>query len=340
MKHRYIEAEWINAVMRAFANVGLNTQHISAGLTGFKNGQLQVGARLEISAARQMWHRANELAQDPLLGLKIGSSQDYRAVGVLAPILWHSPSVRIALNHLSTFQTLISESGSFLVTQSQDSKGELIQCEYVAAPNIVPVNAHQVLAVIVGTIGIIKAISNDGVKLKQLFLPPSLNANLISKQLACEVFSREGNMAISFAAEQLDKPLLGCDQHLYQINLSYAEELLRSKRASLALIDSIKNVIEQFGFSTATIEDAQSHLTLHKRSLQRNLAQQGTSFRQLKEEVLKEWAINLLLRQKLDIDAVAQKLGYSEPSAFHRAFKSWFECTPKQFCQGGHKQTS
>jgi len=334
MKHRYIEAEWINALMRAFTNYGLNTSLIIEGLAGFENGQMILGARLEISVARQMWHRADKLAQDPLLGLKIGSSQDYRSVGVLAPILWHSPSVRIALNHIATFQTLISESGSFLLTEMQESGGPIILCEYVPLPNAVPVNNHQVLAVIIGTVGIIQTISNNRVRAKRLYLPSSLNAELIAKSIECQTNSREGNLTICFTTEQFDQTILGCDEHLYQINLTYAEELLRTKRASLALIDSIKKVIELYGFSTATIENAEIHLELHKRTLQRNLAQQGSSFRQLKEEVLKEWAIKLLVRQKLDIDEVAQRLGYSEPSAFHRAFKTWFSTTPKQFSLG------
>jgi len=334
MKYKYIEAQWINALMRAFSNYGLNTLLITNGLAGFENGQMIVGARLELSAARQMWQRADELARDPLLGLKIGSSQDYRSVGVLAPILWHSPSVRIALNHVATFQTLISESGSFLLTEIQDSDGPIIQCEYVPVPNIVPVNDHQVLAVIIGTVAIIQAISNNRVRAKRLYLPPSLNADLIAKNMECQTKKREGNLAICFTTEQFDQALLGCDEHLYQINLTYAEELLRSKRASLALIDSIKRIIEQYGFSSASIEDAERDLELHKRSLQRNLAQQGTSFRQLKEEVLKEWAVKLLVRQKIEIDEVAQQLGYSEPSAFHRAFKTWFSVTPKRFTLG------
>ena len=130
--------------------------------------------------------------------------------------------------------------------------------------------------------------------------------------------------------------MLGCDEHLYQINLAYAEELLRTKRAGLAIIDSVKDLIELCGFSTASINDVEARLGLHKRTLQRNLFEQGTSFRQLKEEVLKERAVNLLVGKKVEIEAVAMHLGYSEPSAFHRAFKTWFGVTPKQFCGMRH----
>jgi len=152
----------------------------------------------------------------------------------------------------------------------------------------------------------------------------------------CEVVSGSGNFALGFSASEFNEPLVGCDEHLYEINRSYAQQLLGAKNAGLALIDAVKEVVESQGFSIVSIEDAQAALGLHARTLQRNLAEQGTSFRQVKIEVLKTHSINLLIRQKQPIHEVAQQLGYSETSAFHRAFKTWFGSTPKQFCAVGH----
>ena len=332
VKKNYIEGEWINALMRTFSNLGLDTRLIVEGIAGFENEQLIPGYRLEVNDARQMWHQADKIAQDPLLGVKIGSSQDYRAVGVLAPVIWHSPDARTALNNIVTFQTLISESGCFHVGQILVGEEWVIQCEYVAVPNSVPANSHQILAVVIGTVGIIQAISNNTIKVKRLYIPLSLDAELLSKTLGCEVENRDGNLAVDFYSEQFNKPFLGCDRHLYQINIVYAEELLRAKRARLALIDSVKHLIENNGFSRVSSEEVELSLGMHKRTLQRNLSEQGTSFRQVKESVLKEQSANLLLKDNVDIESVATYLGYSEPSAFHRAFKSWFGVTPKKFC--------
>jgi len=339
MKHLYIESEWINALIRTFADLGINTRKITKGIAGFEDEKTTASYRLEVSAARKMWHRADELIQDPLLGFKVGTTQDFRAIGVLAPIIWHSPSVRSALNNITVFQTLISESGSYRINERDDGEEWVIHCEYIPVPNSVPVNAHQVLAVVVGTVGIIRAISNNAVKVKCLHLPQTLNAKLISKSLNCRVVNRAGNFAISFYAEHFDKPISGCDEYLYQINLTYAGELLRAKKAGVALIDSVKALIESNGFSNATIQNIELSLAMHQRTLQRNLLEQGTSFRRIKEEVLKERAGCLLLHSSVDIESVATSLGYSEPSAFHRAFKSWFGVTPRKYCKIHHYKT-
>jgi len=331
MKHHYIEADWINALIRSFANLDLDTSQIVKDIEGIKNERIIAGCRLEVNSARKMWHRADELAQDPLLGLKVGSTQDYRAIGVLAPVIWHSPCVRTALNNIACFQSLISESGSYHIDERQYGEDKVINCEYIPLPSSVPANIHQILAVAIGTIAIIKAISNNAVEVKHLYLPPSLNARLLAKHLDCNVSNRDSNLAISFSTKEFDSPLLGCDNKLYQINLAYAKELLRDKNAGIVLINSVKVSIENGGFCQASIEHVESSLGLHKRTLQRNLFAHGTSFRQLKEEVLKEQSVNLLLRDKIDIESLAEHLGYSEPSAFHRAFKSWFGVTPRKF---------
>ncbi len=355
MKRNYIEGEWINALMRAFTNLGLDTQAIIKDLSGFEGQGFISGHRMDVGSARQMWHRADRQARDPLLGLKAGSSLDYRAVGVLTPVIWHSPTVRVALNNVAAFQTLISESGAYKIKHGQAPKthepaanysaDEHLICEYIPAPNVVPVNPHQVLAVVSGTLGIIHAISNGQVQAQALQIPSAfnnyLNVSLLEKALneqgiKCPVHAKGEHFSLTFSHEYLDTPLPGCDAHLYEINKSYAEDLLRTKRAGLALIDSIKDIIIHKGYSLATIEDVQTQLGLHSRTLQRNLLEQGTGFRQIKEELLKEQAIHLLISQKLSINQVAQQLGYSETSAFHRAFKTWCGLTPKQFCNKRH----
>jgi AraC-like DNA-binding protein len=288
-----------------------------------------------LRAVRRMWHRADTLANDPLLGLNVGRHQDYRAVGVLAPVIWHSPTVHDALENIATFQSVISEGGTFCILPS-DAHGLRTQCEYVPSINMVPANPHQILALVVGLIGIISAISNNKTPALTLYLPPSLDANALAKHVCCEVLTREGNLAVDFSCDYLAQPIQGCDPHLYQLNLAYAQELLRSKRDSLALIDSIKMCVQQLGYASANIDQVERKLELHKRTLQRKLSEQGTSFRQLKEEVIKEHCIHLLVTQKLKLEWVAQQLGYSEPSAFHRAFKTWFGITPKQFIRQPH----
>jgi AraC-like DNA-binding protein len=75
--------------------------------------------------------------------------------------------------------------------------------------------------------------------------------------------------------------------------------------------------------------------TLHMsaRSLHRRLKQEGVVFRDVLKDVRMNLAKRYLNEQKMTLPETALMLGYSEQSAFTRAFKSWFGVTPSQYLQ-------
>jgi len=66
-------------------------------------------------------------------------------------------------------------------------------------------------------------------------------------------------------------------------------------------------------------------------SLQRRLREQGVNFSQLVDQVRREAALWHLRQQRLSISQLAPLLGYSETSAFSRAFRRWFGVSPRQW---------
>jgi AraC-like DNA-binding protein len=67
------------------------------------------------------------------------------------------------------------------------------------------------------------------------------------------------------------------------------------------------------------------------RTLQRRLAEEGVTFRSVVDEVRQELAQGMLADGRLTIAEMAYLLGYSEPSAFHRAYKRWTGKTPEEY---------
>jgi len=321
----------MSSLMQAFAQQGLDTRALVANLEGFSGSQLQQGQALNLAAARTLWHRAQHQSDDPLLGISIGSSQNFRSTGVLMPICWHSPNARKALEHISNFQSLISENGQFRIAVSD--KKTLIECEYIPRASAIPVNHHQVLSVVSATLLLLREISGGQVETEKLYLPQDIDAEQVATALKCPAENRAGNFVLVFIAQSLDNPIAGRDEHLYHINLAYAEGMIRAKREGQSLIHRIKRIIDTASPATVNINRVAKALDIHQRVLQRNLTEQGISFRQIKEALLKERAIDLLISQSLEVDVVSEHLGYSEPSAFQRAFKKWLGVTPRKFCE-------
>jgi AraC-like DNA-binding protein len=67
------------------------------------------------------------------------------------------------------------------------------------------------------------------------------------------------------------------------------------------------------------------------RTLKRKLAQQGTTYRKLVDELRRERATELLDTSNLSLPKIASMLGYTDTASFHRSFRRWFKSTPSRY---------
>ena len=63
----------------------------------------------------------------------------------------------------------------------------------------------------------------------------------------------------------------------------------------------------------------------------RKLRDEGTSFQQLKDIIRRDRAMHFLSQTTISINEVAERVGYSDPAVFTRAFRSWTGDTPRAY---------
>ncbi|MGQ7815772.1 AraC-like transcriptional regulator QhpR [Metapseudomonas furukawaii] len=79
------------------------------------------------------------------------------------------------------------------------------------------------------------------------------------------------------------------------------------------------------------LECISEQLELTPAGLQRRLREEGLSFSQLVEQTRRELALHYMRQRQRPISELAPLLGYSETSAFSRAFRRWFGVSPRQW---------
>lgn len=84
-----------------------------------------------------------------------------------------------------------------------------------------------------------------------------------------------------------------------------------------------------------TIDAVAMELAMSTRSIQRALQDEGTSYQLLLDDVRRELAIRHLAVPGTSATQVAFLTGFSEPSAFARAFRRWTGSTPGAYCAWG-----
>lgn len=81
----------------------------------------------------------------------------------------------------------------------------------------------------------------------------------------------------------------------------------------------------------ASLEQVAEQLMMSESSVRRRLQGEGTTYQALKDEVRCQVAIDKLVNEGAKVAAVAEYLGFTEPSSFVRSFKAWTGQTPKAY---------
>lgn len=76
------------------------------------------------------------------------------------------------------------------------------------------------------------------------------------------------------------------------------------------------------------LQEIAQALCLTVQTLHRHLQHEGTGYQRLLDELRRDFAIDLLLRQHQSVAQVAHQLGFAEPRSFSRAFKQWTGQSP------------
>ena len=138
---------------------------------------------------------------------------------------------------------------------------------------------------------------------------------------------------ISFSRHLLDLPLPRANPHSAQLCEQQCQALLAKRQVRSGLAGQIRDRLLSTPGRLADMEVIACELNISSRTLRRRLEEQGSSFRQLQEEVRQALAEELLAIASLSQEEIAERLGYSEVSNFLHAFKRWKGLTPGQYRQ-------
>jgi AraC-like DNA-binding protein len=133
---------------------------------------------------------------------------------------------------------------------------------------------------------------------------------------------------LSFDSSVLELGVLHADEGLSRYLSSQLESMMAKleptllERTRIAISDALP-------VGPPRIDQIAQRLAMSPRSLQRKLRDEGASFTNVIDEVRQELAESLLSEPSRSVAETCYLLGFSEPRAFHRAFKRWTGQTPR-----------
>ena len=141
-------------------------------------------------------------------------------------------------------------------------------------------------------------------------------------------FDQDRN-AIRIQAEVLARPVAAAHERSRRVMSAVLAG--RQSRTPEAAVSRIEGAIRaMMPFSACTVGDVASTIATSPRTLQRQLAENGTTFQKLRDQVRADLALKYLRQSTLRLAEISEILGFAEPSVFTRSFRRWHGCTPRE----------
>ena len=146
-------------------------------------------------------------------------------------------------------------------------------------------------------------------------------------------FQRPANR-ISIDPGCLARPMPGFDPALFAMLSDLADRWLAEAGDAPRIVGAAREeIVARLKSGKASLDSVASAIGIAPRSLQWRLDQVGTSFQRLLNETRLSLAEHLLRDTDKPVTEIAYDLGFSDPSAFTRAARRWFEMSPRAYRQ-------
>jgi AraC-like DNA-binding protein len=149
-------------------------------------------------------------------------------------------------------------------------------------------------------------------------------------------FGQPGNSILIPKQDLATKAMPASDPILLMLIKDAIRQLGEGAREPELLDQARQAILAILHLGEPALEAIAHTLGLSDWTLQRRLREHGMSFTQLVDQIRQESAMAHLKQQNLSITQLATLLGYSETSAFSRAFKRWFGISPRQWRSAGN----
>jgi AraC-like DNA-binding protein len=137
-----------------------------------------------------------------------------------------------------------------------------------------------------------------------------------------------------FEARWLELPVVQNAQSLAEFLQQAPASLLVKYRDQSSLTERIRRILRRhLAEELPSLEDIGRQLAMTPQTLRRRLHEEGRGFREIKDDLRRDAAIEYLARPELTLPEIAGLLGFSEASTFHRAFKHWTGAAPGEYRQ-------
>jgi AraC-like DNA-binding protein len=293
-------------------------------------------ATLEDAAAQIRMAQEVELTRNvvaalrhvPALGLEAGLRYSLSTFGIWGFAMLASTRFRAALDIAMRYHPL-TWAFSPVTVAVVDGERRMIFSEHEIPEDLRPFCAERGLA---STVRITRELAGKPMPMKGLRVCAPRPAHAERFAQVCGAMPRFGAKDNSFIIddEWLDTPIVFGNPIVARQVEDQCRALLESRRHREGVARQVRDAILHNPTAIPSMETIAGLLHVTTRTLRRRLDDEGTSYRELVEEVRQTLAHELLKKAGMKMEEVAERLGYSDATSFAHAFRRWKGHSPSE----------
>ncbi|MED5239321.1 MAG: AraC family transcriptional regulator [Pseudomonadota bacterium] len=334
LQQRTVAPFWLEFLLDAALRAGVD---LSAALIelGVSNEDLEnPQSRITMTVEDQLIRLALKQSEDPLFGLHMGEAIRPRFMGELGYASMSSATLRDAIELMIPFMKVTTEYANMRF-EWQDTNLWLIWDSDMESLPTYPtrIDANFAAAITFGRWILGQNYNPEAIHFRHA---PQGDAGEYERIFNCTVTFEQPENAIVLSNELLDLPLRDADPDVHKLARSRMQRAVTQYHARDNLLDQVRLEIQKcFQQGVPQLEPIADELGVKPWTLRRQLRAENTDFSSLLEEERRRLACDWLLHSQRSVNQIALDLGYSEQSAFNRAFKRWFGITPINYREQG-----
>lgn len=328
-----VAAHWIEFLLDAAEALGCDLSPELARQGIDRNKLDNPATRIPLRYEHSLLMHALEATGDPLFGLHMGEMIRPRFMGELGYASMSSANLGEAIDLMVPFSRLTTEFAR-LRGRSEDGRLALIwETEFEDLPGA----RHRVEAFFAAAITFgrwITGSDENPVSVSFRHEAPEDGEAEHKRVFGCPVHFGHSEAAIVLDRRLLSIPLRDADPDVHRVMRARIQHALTSYRARDSLLDKVRAEIQaQMPQRPPQLESVAEVLGMKPWTLRRRLRTENTDFSTLLDAERQHLARDRLLYSEHTVSQIAADLGYSEQSAFNRAFRRWYGCTPVEYRQ-------
>ncbi len=287
-------------------------------------------SRLSLESYNRLHDLALARCDNPALGLTMGETASVAALRVIGYLFMNCRTIEQAIQVFQRYHHIISDCSDPVLIKEADSATLLYDFPR-GSPACNRARAEFGLTLIL-------RIGQD--LLGRPLIPAAVHFEHAEPNYADEYtrvfrgapirFQRE-KTAIVLPVALLEEEHPHSDDSIYRVLAEQADQLLASLKAE-GFAEQVRRMIEeQYHGIRPDMDTIARRFHISARSLRRRLHEEGTTYTELADAAVFRIAARRLRDPEISVQELAYDLGFSEPSAFHRAFKRHFGMTPMQY---------